>query len=183
MSVVIILFAMIGYALSVHSVFMGNPTSVLSWMSWVILDALVLFPSRQRGDDITTLLVYTMGSLCVALYSLIKIKKILWGNIEKFSIVLTLVSFTVSKLISDYLSIICATICMTVSGAPLLYHIYKTKSQSMREVIAVMSFFICSVFGVYVAITSSSSLVFPVSSFGYSLVWILLSVTFYKKST
>ncbi len=174
MEISIVISALVGYSVTLWTINEGEHTSVVAWLSWCILDALILVPSLTRGDNPTILIAYTAGSFFVAVYSLWKTRRIEFGKVERLSLFLGATSFILSQTTSPDVSLWCSTACMTIAGVPLLSHVYKCESQSMQATFGVMAFLFCACLGVALAITSGSSLVFPVSSLAYTLMWTVL---------
>ena len=125
-----VLFSSFIYPLYILSMVRGEQCPPRStWFLWLLLDVVAFVTRWQAGIFDVQLVIYTIGTLVVAFYTLWYGKNV-WEKVDTFSAVAVAVAITAWGIIGPAASTVCALGGLTIAAWPLLQDVYSGKYAS-----------------------------------------------------
>lgn len=102
----------------------ATPTSIASWVMWVILDVVILGSTLATGKPFALALSYVAGAAFVLVVHLKK-GTWTWTYVETISAVGATVSTILWQTLSPEAGVIAGVVAMTAAGMPMLLFFYR----------------------------------------------------------
>ena len=102
----------------------------VTWLFWVLLDAIALFSTIQEGGNYLVLLLYVCGGSVITIAIFCK-GHAKWTWVEFATIVLVAICLVVWYLYGSKASIVASTVAVCLSAIPMFYDFYKKPDSSV----------------------------------------------------
>lgn len=169
-------FATVAYLIIILGIFFkGNTLNAVTWILWTILDLFALYGTWKKGEDLTLLMTFCIGTGLVALLLLIK-GQFVWNNTARKISYLVLLCIIVILFGNENNVVWASSIAVFAAGIPYLSELWNKLVVDKSTTTANTLFFLTTLCSVFLAYSTKMSLVFSVTCFMYWIIAMFISL-------